>query len=114
MTKNKLKIRKIGFTLTRQVVQYQPLVCSIEAELDDNDDPNEVAKALKRAVISVVYSDMPDERNKMIARLVGKDESPVIKATEKDSNEVHANNVQFGKEQDKVKLNNNLTQTPKF
>lgn len=104
MTKNKLKIRKIGFTLTRQVVQYQPLVCSIEAELDDNDDPNEVAKALKRAVISVVYSDMPEERNKMITRLVGTD-------TVAQANENQKATTNFKGEP--IKTSNELTD-PKF
>jgi hypothetical protein len=97
-----MKITKITWQLTRQIVQFQPIVCSVEATLDEGDDPNVVSKQVKKAVISSVYSDMPEERDKLIARLVGKEAVPASVAKPKPEAE------------NKVNLNDNLSQTPQF
>ena len=87
-----MKIKEITCSHTRQVQQYTPATFSITAQIDENDNAEEVAKDLQRLVLRVLYKDDVKQRDHLINTL-----APETKAT------VASNNV-FKTPQDKVDL----------
>lgn len=77
-----MKLTSITIQHTRQVRQYEPLVVSISADLDSNEDIMEASKELQRLVLMVAYKDKPVERDMLIKALVDDAQSAPKVATE--------------------------------
>jgi len=55
---------------TRQVRQFEPVVVSISADLDSNEDVDQAARELQMLVIMIAWKDKPVERDMLIKALI--------------------------------------------
>ncbi len=62
-------IKEITCSHTRQVTQFNPVMFSITAQINENDDPEIAAKDLQRLVLRVVYKDDVKQRDHLINTL---------------------------------------------
>lgn len=63
-----MKITKISVSQTRQITQFHPANYSIEAELVEGEDSKKAIQDLHKMVFEELYKDVPEERDKLIAR----------------------------------------------
>ncbi len=73
-----MKITTIKYSMTRQITAFHPANFEIEANITEDEDPAECARALQELVIRILYKDKALERDSLIKQLCNSDKPDVI------------------------------------
>ena len=63
-------IKKISYSITRQISAFHPTNFSIEADLVEGETPEEASKILQTLAIRILYRDKAAERDALIKTLI--------------------------------------------
>lgn len=65
-----MKITKISYSMTRQIQPFHPASYTIEADITEGENPEEIAIALQLFTIKVLYKDSEKSRDELIKLLI--------------------------------------------